>query len=127
MICFNYTSNGINSFNQSNQINTLLTNVITDIVNGSYCKERIMEFLCYYLFPQCDSDNNIIPICEQFCNEYLLTGICVDYMHDVLIALNATDFPNVSVDRLLQNDCSPPHDVNVSDNCAVLTGWHIWL
>ena len=82
-----------------------------------------MEFLCEYLFPQCDSDTNIIPICEQSCNEYLVTGICANHMHNVLITFNnATDYPNVSVNRLLQNNCSPPLDVKVSNNCTALTG-----
>lgn len=123
--CFNYATKGINSFNQSNQITTALTNFI-DIVNGSYCRERIIEFLCEYLFPQCDSDTNIIPICEQSCDEYLITGNCADHMHNVLIAFNATDYSNVSVDKLLQNDCSPPLDVKVSTNCTALTGGHAW-
>ena len=81
-----------------------------------------MEFLCYYFFPQCENNTNIVPICEQSCNEHLLSGICVDHLLNVLNVLNIMDYPNMSVDRLLQKDCYPPYDMTVSNNCTTLTG-----
>ena len=93
------------------------------MVNGSYCKERVTEFLCNYYFPQCE-DANIIPICEQSCTEYLITGICADHLLNVLTVLNTMGYLNVSVNGLLQNNvnCSPPYDITVSNNCTALTG-----
>ena len=79
-----------------------------------------MEFLCYYFFPQCENDTSIIPICEHSCKEHLITGICAHQLFNVLTVLKTHS--NVSVDRLLQKDCSPPYDVIVSNNCNVLTG-----
>ena len=120
-MCFNYTSNGIYTYNQSNQITTALANAI-EIINGSYCREKVMEFLCYYFFPPCENDtSDIVPICEQSCNEHLITGICASHLLNVLTTLNSTDYVNVSVDRLIQEDCPPPHDITVSDNCTLLT------
>ena len=115
--CFNHISNGIDNFDMSNQIITTALVNVTDIVNGSYCKERVMEFLCNYFFPQCDSDSNIVPICEQSCNEHLITGICAKHLFNALVVLNAT----VSVNGLLQKDCSPPYDATVSNSCTTLT------
>ena len=119
-MCFTYIKNDAYNFTQSNQIITALGSVI-DIVNGNYCKERVTEFLCNYFFPQCE-DANITPICEQSCNEYLITGICADYLLNVLTLLNTMDYLNVSVNGLLQNNCSPPYDITVSNNCTRLTG-----
>ena len=107
------------TFNQSNQIITALENVI-DTVNQSYCKERVAEFLCNYFFPHCE-DGYITPICEHSCNEYLITGICVNHLFNVLTTLNTMDYLNVSLNGLPQNKCSPPYSATVSNNCTVLT------
>ena len=117
--CSTYIKNDVYNFTQSNQIIATLGSVI-DIVNGSYCRERVTEFLCNYFFPQCE-DTNIIPICEQSCNEYLITGICADHLLNVLTALNTMDYLNESLNGLLQNNCSFPNDTTVSNNCTVLT------
>ena len=122
-ICFSYVNNDVHNRNQSNQITKALANVI-NIVNGSYCRERITEFLCNYYFPHCEDNANITPICEQSCSEYLLTGICANHFFNLLNALNDRNYPNVSVNRLLQYNCSPPYDITVSNNCTLLTGKH---
>ena len=118
MKCFSYASEGVRQSNE-HEITTALANVI-HTVNGSYCRERVMEFLCYYFFPQCENDTSVVPICEHSCKEYLITGICAHHLFNALTVLNT--HPNVSVNRLLQKDCSPPYDVTVSNNCNVLTG-----
>ena len=122
-ICFNYVNNDVHNYNQSSQITGALENVI-NIVNGSYCRERITEFLCNYYFPHCENNANITPICEQSCSEYLLTGFCVDHFFNLLNALNDSNYPNVSdsVNGLLQYECSPPYDITISNNCTLLTG-----
>ena len=81
-----------------------------------------MEFLCNYFFPRCEHDTEVAPLCQSSCNEYLLTGFCAHHLLNVLSKLNTNDYNNISVDGLLQNDCYPPYDVPVSDNCTVLTG-----
>ena len=81
-----------------------------------------MELLCNYFFPQCMNDN-IVPICSNSCSEYLHTGICFDHIFALLIDLNNTEnYPNVSVDNLLQRDCSPPYNLSISEDCVNLTG-----
>ena len=110
----------MHTFAQSDQIITALESVI-NTVNESYCKEKVTEFLCNYFFPHCE-DGYITPICEHSCNEYLITGICVDHLFNVLTILNTMDYVNVSLNGLLQNKCSPPYNTIVSNNCTVLTG-----
>ena len=112
------------NFNQSNQITAALANV-TDTVNGIYCKDRVTEFLCSYFFPQCDNNTKIVPICEPSCNEYLLTGICVIHLSSVLNILNTSDYHIMPVDKLLDDDCSPPYNITFSDNCNNLTSRYI--
>ena len=118
-ICFDYINDNFRVVNQSNHITSVLANV-TDVVNGSYCRERVMEFLCNYFFPQCENDTSIVPICQSSCIEYLMTGICADHLLNVLTTLNTDDYHDIPVDGY--NDCNPPYDVTVSDNCTVLTG-----
>ena len=48
-VCFDYINDNVRVVNQSSYISAALANVI-DIVNGSYCRERVMEFLCNYFF-----------------------------------------------------------------------------
>ena len=127
LICFDYINNDAYKFNESNQITKALANV-TDIVDGSYCKERVMEFLCNYFFPQCKNDTNIVPICQSSCNEYLMTGICADHLLNVLTTLNTSDYHNIPVDELSPNDCHPPYNVTVSDDdCIVLTSGYTYM
>ena len=118
MKCSGYGSKGVFQSND-HEITTALANVI-HTVNGSYCRDRVMEFLCYYFFPRCENDTGIVPICEHSCKEYLTTGICAHQLFNVLTVLNTHS--NVSVDWLLQKDCSPPYDAIVSNNCNILTG-----
>ena len=110
--------------NQSDRLVAALN--ATDIVIGSYCRDRAMEFLCNYFFPPCvnNNTNNIInPICSNSCSEYLVTGICVGHMNALLLELNDTEkYPNVSVNKLWQRDCSPPYNLFISENCVNLTG-----
>ena len=81
-----------------------------------------MELLCNYFFPQC-ADDNIAPICSNSCSEYLHTGICVGHIFALLFELNNTEnYPNVSVDRLLQRDCSPLYNLSINEDCVNLTG-----
>ena len=122
--CSNYINDGdvyYNS-NQSSHLAAALNATVTVI--GSYCRDRAMELLCNYFFPQCVNDN-IVPICSSSCSEYLHTGICVGHMLALLNDLNNTEnYPNVSVDKLLQraSDCSPSYNVSVSKDCVNLTG-----
>ena len=117
-VCFDYINDNVRVVNQSSYISAALANVI-DIVNGSYCRERVMELLCNYFFPRCEHDTEVVPICQSSCNEYLMTGICVDHLLNVLTTLNAS---NVPVDGLFHNNCYSPYNVTVSDNCTVLAG-----
>ena len=106
--------------NQSSQLAAALNATVKVI--GSYCRDRSMELLCNYFFPQCMSDN-IVPICSSSCSEYLHTGICFDHIFALLIDLNNTEnYPNVSVDNLLQLYCSPPYNLSISEDCVNLTG-----
>ena len=114
-----YIKNDVFTFAQSNQIIAALESVI-DTVNGNYCEERVTEFLCNYFFPHCE-DGYITPICEHSCNEYLITGICVNHLLNVLTILNSMDYVNVSLNELLQNNCSPPYNTTFSNNCTTLT------
>ena len=126
-ICFDYLSNDdvlVHNFNQSSNITTALASVI-DVVNGNYCRDKVMEFLCKYFFPQCDNDTDIIPICKQSCSEYLMTGVCANHLLNVLTLLNAEDYLNMSVDGLLHDDCSPLYNLTVSDSCTLLKGVYI--
>jgi len=43
-------------------------------------------------------------------------------MRNVLSLLIAEGYLNTSVDKLIQDDCFPSHDVPVSNNCTSLTG-----
>ena len=124
-ICFDYISDDIYNFNQSNQITTELTNV-TDIVNGSYCRERVMDFLCNYFFPRCNNDTEVVPICQSSCSEYLVTGICAVHLHNVLTTLNTSGYHSIPMNELLYNNCYPPYNTTVSDNCIVLTGGYTY-
>lgn len=122
--CSNYINDGDMYYN-SNQLEHL-TAVLktTDMVIGSYCRDRAMELLCNYFLPRCVNDTDIIvPICEISCSEYLSTGICFGHINTLLRALNNTEnYLNVSVDQLLQSDCSPPYNLSVSKDCIRLTG-----
>ena len=84
-----------------------------------------MELLCNYFFPQCDVDNNIVPICNSSCSEYLHTGICAGHIITLLNDLNSENYSNMSVDKLLQRDCSPPYNLSISEDCVNLTGIQI--
>ena len=96
------------------------------MVNGSYCRDRVMEFLCNYFYPQCDNYTNIVPICEISCDKHLATGICANHLHNILTILDGKNHLNVSVDRLVQNSCSPPYNATVSDDCHLLTSEYIY-
>ena len=120
-ICFSYVNNDVYNHNQSNQITKALENVI-NIVNGSYCRERITEFLCNYYFPHCENNANITPICEQSCYEYLYTGICRSHFFNLLNALIDGNYLNISENTLLH--CSLPYNITFSNNCTLLTGKH---
>ena len=120
-ICFGYVNSDIHDHSQSNKISNALVNVINTI-DGSYCRQRATEFLCNYYFPHCKNDTNIIPICNQSCTEYLLTGICATDINDatdLLNELNDESYHNVSVNEY---NCSPPYNVTLDNNCANLTG-----
>ena len=80
-----------------------------------------MELLCNHFFPQCMNDN-IVPICNSSCSEYLHTGICAGHIISLLNDLSVENYSNVSVDKLLQRDCSPPYNLSISENCVILTG-----
>ena len=84
-----------------------------------------MELLCNYFFPQCDVDNNIVPICNSSCSEYLHTGICAGHIITLLNDLNSENYSNMSVDKLLQRDCSPRYNLSISEDCVNLTGIQI--
>ena len=86
-----------------------------------------MEFLCNYYFPHCENDTKIVPICDQSCTEHLRSGICANHVLNVLTVLNTADYPNISVDGLLQYNCSPPYNVAHTDDCNALTGWCTWI
>ena len=105
--------------NQSSHLAAALNATVT--INGSYCRDRAMELLCNYFFPQCVNDS-IVPICSSSCLEYLNTGICVDHIISLLNDLSIGNYPNVSVDKLLQHDCSPPYNLSISEDCVNLTG-----
>jgi len=116
--CTNYSFNGVHNFpDQSSQITTILMNV-TSIVNGSFCRDRVLEFLCNYLLPPCE--NNLpVPICSESCDEYLTTGICVEDLQNVLRLLMTEGYLNTTVDELIAVDCSLPQYAN---SCNNLTG-----
>ena len=86
-----------------------------------------MEFLCYYFFPHCENYTSIVPICELSCDIYLTTGICANHLHNVLTALDAINHLNLSVNGLLQNNCSPPYSTTVSNNCTLLTSKYAYI
>ena len=96
-------------------------NATVNATIGNYCRDRAMELLCNYFFPQCVNDN-IVPICSSSCSEYLNTGICVGHIISLLNDLSIGNYPNVSVDKLLQRDCSPIYNVSVNEDCVNLTG-----
>ena len=121
LICSSIVNGDVYSYNQPNQISEALVNVI-NTVNGSYCRQRATEFLCNYYFPRCENNANIVPICDQSCSEYLRTGICASDIVNLLNKLNDESYPNISVNGLLENNCSPPYDVTLSNSCANLTG-----
>jgi len=94
---------------------------VTSIVSGSHCRDRVLEFLCNYLFPSCE--NNLpVPICNNSCSEYLTSGICVKDLQNVLGLLITGGYLNTTVDELIEDDCFLPHNVPVSNNCNDLTG-----
>ena len=110
--CSNYVNDGdvYYSSDQSSHLAAALNATVTVI--GSYCRDRAMELLCNYFFPQC-VNNNIVPICSS----------SVGHMLALLTDLSNTEnYPNVSVDKLLQRDCSPPYNLSVSEDCVTLTG-----
>ena len=120
--CSNYINDGDVYYNsdQSSHLAAALNATVTIV--GSYCRDRAMELLCNYFFPQCVNDD-IVPICSSSCSEYLYTGICFSHILTLLSEINNTgNYPNVSVDKLLQRDCSPPYNLSVSENCVTLTG-----
>ena len=121
LICFSNVNVDVYNYNQPNLINEALANVINTI-NGSYCRQRATEFLCNYYFPHCENKTKIVSICDQSCSEYLRTGICANHIVDLVNKLNGENYPNISVNGLLKNNCSPPYDVTLSNNCANLTG-----
>ena len=124
--CSNYTFSDVYNFpNQSSQITTILMSV-TSTVSGSFCRDRVLEFLCNSLFPSCEN-NIIIPICSNSCFEYLRSGICVEDLRNVLNLLIVDGYLNTSVDEMIEDDCSLPHNIPVSNNCTNLTGEWIRL
>jgi len=119
--CTNYSFNDVYNFpEKSNQIATILMNV-TSIVSGSFCRDRVLEFLCNYLLPPCENDLPV-PICSESCDEYLTTGICVEDLQNVLRLLMTRGYLNTTMDELIEDDCFPPLNVPASDNCNSLTG-----
>ena len=123
-ICFDHVNDDVYNHNQSNQISKALASAINTI-SGSYCRERAAEFLCNYYFPHCESNTSIVPICNESCTEYLLTGICVTDIIDTIDLLNEDyeSYPKVLEDGILENECSSPYDgIPVSKSCAILTG-----
>ena len=118
--CANYTFNDVYNFpDQSSQITTILMNV-TSIVSGSFCRDRVLEFLCNYLFPSCEN-SLLVPICNNSCSEYLTSGICVEDLQNVLTLLTTGGYLNATVDELIEDDCFLLYNVPVSNNCNDLT------
>ena len=119
--CANYTKGDVcYHSNQSSFIVTSLVNSIS-VANGSYCREKVMEFLCNYYFPPCKSDTGlVVPICTHSCMEHNTTGICAVHLHNVLMSL-MTHYP--SIPSVVDVQCSPPYGVPVSgEDCVTLTG-----
>ncbi|XP_065919836.1 tyrosine-protein kinase receptor TYRO3-like isoform X4 [Dysidea avara] len=88
----------------------------------SFCRDRVLEFLCNYLLPPCEN-NLALPICNKSCSEYLISGICVEHMRRALSSLTNNVFFNISVEELLQSNCIlPPELIGVNNShCNNLT------
>jgi len=87
----------------------------------SFCRDRVLEFLCNYLLPPCENDL-ALPICNKSCYDYLISGICVEDLQNTLSLLTNNIFFNISVEELLQNNCTLPSIPTNYSNCNALTG-----
>jgi len=82
----------------------------------------VLEFICNYLLPPCENDL-ALPICVQSCSEYLDKGICVEEMQNTFHLLTYNVFFNISIEVLLQDNCTLPLDIPTNDShCNALTG-----
>ena len=102
-------------------VQNVIDNQVKDC-GGSSCRDRVLEFLCNYLLRPCENDL-ALPICNQSCSEYLISGICVEEMRNALSLLTNNVLFNISVEELLPINCMlPPELVRVDNSrCNKLT------
>lgn len=106
---------------QSNAVKLFET--LSNVTNGSYCKEMLDKFLCSVIFPPFNqSDDSIQTLCPESCQNYVSDGICaihVEGMVDLLMTHNMNNIVNSL------NSCSSPFlqpSNNKSLECYNLTG-----
>ena len=96
---YNYTT-----LDQFQQIITDLTlafkNLTFDI--GDLCYPSVQTYMCDYFFPPCVSDTPR-AICKDSCDNYLHTGVCTDFITDLLNYLTAI---NSIIIPLFNTNCS---------------------
>ena len=100
-----------------------LFKTLSNITNGSYCKEMLDKFLCSVIFPPFNQSNDSIqPLCPESCQNYVNDGICAIHVEAMVDLLMRNNMINVA-DSL--NNCSSPllqPSNNISLDCYNLTG-----
>ena len=110
----NITDSTCNYSNQSDQF-TIIVHNYTYQIDGSYCSDRVIEFLCYNYYPPCNG-SQVTPLCEQSCVDYFIVeNICTKHLQNVLqtigyfaenVMLMCSQFP--------ANDC-----VTLTNRCTI--------
>ena len=105
----NVTDNTCNYANQSELFTTTVEKYTYEI-DGSYCSDRVTEFLCNHLL--CNGSQ----LCEQSCVDYFIVeNICSKYLQDALQTIDySADNATMMCSQLPSNDC-----VTLTGGCAI--------